>query len=149
MSNEKPVAAVAVVIIENDAVLLVKHGEQAKHLTGSYGFPAGRMEPGEQKVETAVRELSEEAGLITTVEDLIPLPTIRYSTFERKDGPTAFELTSFLCTKYSGSLRASEETTPEWVKIADLTRYHLIADVAAIVGEAVSLLEKQDPRQPR
>jgi ADP-ribose pyrophosphatase YjhB (NUDIX family) len=148
MSNN-PLPTVAVVIIENDSVLLVKHGEKAKHPTDSYGLPAGRIEPGEQEVEAAVRELFEESGLAAHPEDLVLLPTIYNRTLQQKSGPVAFTMKTFLCLKYTGTLRATEETAPEWVKITALDQYEIIGNVKDIVNEAVSLLEKQDPRQPQ
>lgn len=133
------IPTVAVVIIKDDKVLLVKHGEKASHITGSYGFPAGRIDPGEKPKEAAVRELIEEAGLYAKTPDLVQLPTIRYATLARKSGSQKFSLTTFVCDTYSGKLQATEETSPEWVEIADLGQYETLPDIPAIIAEAQQL----------
>lgn len=38
------------------------------YLGGHWDFPKGKMEPGETKQETALRELHEETGIITTLD---------------------------------------------------------------------------------
>ena len=45
------------------AVLLIRHRN------GSWVFPKGHIEPGESKVDTAVREVEEEAGVQASVLD--------------------------------------------------------------------------------
>ena len=54
-----------VVLIRNGRVLLVS-GE-----TGRFSLPGGGIEPGEQSVETAVRELHEETGLTATRTEFV------------------------------------------------------------------------------
>jgi diadenosine hexaphosphate hydrolase (ATP-forming) len=52
-----------VVINDAGAVLLIRHRN------GSWVFPKGHIEPGESKVDTAVREVEEEAGVQASVLD--------------------------------------------------------------------------------
>jgi ADP-ribose pyrophosphatase YjhB (NUDIX family) len=62
MSPENPVPTVGVIVFDNDNVLLVRSGKASAHVTGSYGLPAGRIEPGEDEVSAARRELQEKTG---------------------------------------------------------------------------------------
>ena len=52
-----------VVINDTGGVLLIRHRN------GSWVFPKGHIEPGESKVDTAVREVEEEAGVQASVLD--------------------------------------------------------------------------------
>src|SRR5437762_5542953 len=57
-------AGIIVYRIENETVeyLLLQYG------AGHWDFAKGKMEPGETKHETALRELHEEAGITATIE---------------------------------------------------------------------------------
>jgi len=51
------------------AVLFTQESGEVKfllcrHLGGHYGFPKGHVEPGESEIETALREIYEEVGLL-------------------------------------------------------------------------------------
>lgn len=118
------VPTAGVVIIQDKKVLLIKHGEKAGHITGVYGLPAGRIEENELARQTARRELEEETGLIAAEEDLIEYPNNHYEAIiERKDGePKIFPYHIFICIKYSGIIRTSAESSPEWIKIDGLKK---------------------------
>ena len=47
-----------------------------QHRKGHWGFPKGKAEPGEQPLETALRELAEETG-ITSVR-VLPDPVLDF-----------------------------------------------------------------------
>src|SRR6266498_4107990 len=105
------IPTVGVLIFKDNKVLLVRHGEAAGHVTGSYGLPAGRIEKGETVKQAALRELQEETGFITTEDNLEELPLkILPADIPRKDGTIKrFSITVFLCRKFSGKLITTEE----------------------------------------
>ncbi len=70
------VKTAGILIIEECKILLVKHTKKASHLTGVCGFPAGRLEEGEDFIDCSIRELEEETGLIAKKEDLVPIPEL-------------------------------------------------------------------------
>ncbi len=77
----RPVAAVGVVCLRGDEVLLVRRGNPPR--AGEWSIPGGRIEPGERAADAALRELVEE----TAVEaDLIELIDVVDAIFENKDG---------------------------------------------------------------
>ncbi len=136
----KPTKTSGILIIENARVLLVRHREDAKHMTGAYGIPAGRLEGGETAMEQAIMELEEETGLITTEENLELLPEIYKATIDRKDGPQTFTLQVFVCTHYTGTLRASEQTTPEWIELAELPHINLLPNMDLVIQDGLEVL---------
>lgn len=140
-----PIPTVGVLIYKDDNVLLVKHGEKAGHPTGSYGVPAGRLQESETSKQAAIRELEEETGLITTEDNLEELPIhVPPVDLPRKDGTTKrFTITLFHCKKYSGTLRATDETTPEWVSVSEIDKRELIGYTGEFVKEGFSLLKHE------
>lgn len=133
------ISSVGVLVIRDKKVLLVRHEEAASHQTGTYGFPSGRIENYETPHQAAVRELREETGLVTTENDLIDYPNNRFiAEIKRKDGTVQrFDWKVFVCKKYSGQLRPTEEATPEWIEIAELYRYKLLPNVREVVEKEV------------
>lgn len=129
------IPTVGILIIKENKVLLVKHGERASHITGVYGWPGGRYEEGESPRQAAVRELFEETGLKTSEEDLIEVHyDLGEVTLERKNGLIqTFTATLFLCEDYEGDLQGNEETIPEWVAIEELEKYHLLPNTKRVV----------------
>ncbi len=132
-----PIPTVGILIIKDNKVLLVRHGEQAGHPTGSYGIPAGRLQDDETAKHAAVRELFEETGLVTTEDDLEEIPlSIPPADLPRKDGTVKrFTITLFSCKKFTGELRASDETIPEWVAVDQLDGLDLIGYTKRMVEE--------------
>lgn len=141
--EEKFTPTVAVLIIKDKRVLLVRHKVAAEHPTGVYGLPSGRISEGESEEEAAVRELQEETGLTVQKENLIQFPNNLYhATLPRKDGSfVKFSWRVFLCKDYSGDLRGADETDPEWVEIVNLPKYNLLPNVQNAVNTGLEYLK--------
>lgn len=60
MSVRQPVAAVGVVCLRDDDVLLIRRGQPP--LMDRWSLPGGRIEWGERAADAALRELKEETG---------------------------------------------------------------------------------------
>ncbi len=71
-NNERHSAPLAVLTVllsaDKNEVLIMRRGPK-ESLAGMYTIPGGHMESGENVIEAAIRELYEEAGVITSPRD--------------------------------------------------------------------------------
>lgn len=142
-SEKVVIPTVGVILIKNNKVLLVRHGEAAGHVTGVYGLPAGRFQAGEAEKEAAVRELKEETGLTTREENLLDYPGNLYTAeMARKEGGLKlFTIKVFICKKWKGILLSTPETAPEWVPFDHLSKYNTLPNVERAVHDARKFVE--------
>src|SRR3989344_4025538 len=137
--SKKAIPVSGVVIIRNDEVLLVHDLEGSQNKLGRSGLPAGRVEKDETNEEAAARELLEETGLIA--EKLKELPEKYVAELERKSGKKVLmSWIVYLGLKYSGKLKSSKESKPEWVKIDDLQNLHLRPNTENAINQALNNL---------
>ena len=134
-------ATAGVLIYQDGKVLLVKHLANAKQPTGHYGFPAGRVEQGETEKQAAVRELLEETGLTVNESDLIEFPgNYVESTLQLKHGPEEFSYRVFIVKKYSGELRATDQNSPEWLTLDEVSVVNLVGSVKEILESGLNYI---------
>jgi len=57
----RPTVAVLAVVLRGDEILLVRRANPPDQ--GLWGYPGGRVEPGEAYLDAALRELNEETGI--------------------------------------------------------------------------------------
>ena len=142
MNNLPRVPTVGVVILDGNKVLLVRHGEKAGHITGSYGTPGGRIDPGERVIDACVRELKEETGLSTEKDSLLEFPEKYEVDIPRKNGKIlSISHTVFATLIFSGELVATDETTPQWVDINSLASLPLLPNIEDMVQKAQQYLQ--------
>ena len=136
---------VGVLVTKNDSkILLVKHGEKAEHLTGTYGLAMGRVDKGETDIQAAVRELREESGLKTKEKFLVEVPGKEYiADIERKNGEIKrFALKLFVCLNYEGKIRGDFETIPEWVEKSKISELNLLPNVNNMIRDGLNFMKE-------
>lgn len=119
------VDSVGIVVFKDGKVLLVREEEGSKKLTGMYGIPAGKVDPGETRTQTAKRELEEETGLVAELPDVKEFPGNYFEAeLPQKDVPSRYFLwTVFKVDKFWGKLRPSDATTPDWYSMEEVEAF--------------------------
>ena len=84
-----------------------------------YTFPGGHIEPGESIVQSAIREVKEETGLIMKNPRLVGV-----KQFWVKSGRYIVFL--FSATRFSGDLRGSNEGEVGWFTKEEMKNIHLV-----------------------
>ena len=99
--------AAIVVVPKGPLVLAVTRGSNIYDLA----FPGGKLDPGEQPIEAAKREVFEETGLVIGHLNFV-------TKFQNKDG---YLVHAFTTDDYNGTVRGSDEGMSLWVDPEDLT----------------------------
>lgn len=139
------VSAVGIVAFKDGKILLVKHEEGSGNINGVYGLPAGHLDKGETLLEAAVREFSEETGLIAKPENFSEFEgNIFYAEILRKNGKIeGFDWTVFIVSEFKGEIRdGDDEVTPQWVSIEELNEIEKEGKLLPNVKEAVMAVKK-------
>jgi 8-oxo-dGTP diphosphatase len=71
MKNKRPFIGVAIIIVKDNKVLLLKR--KGSHGAGTWNFPGGHLEFNEKVATCALREVKEEAG--------IEIENLRYASY--------------------------------------------------------------------
>lgn len=69
LPRPRPVIGVGALVWKDDRFLLIRRGQAPRK--GSWSLPGGRQELGESVLQTAVREVHEETGVMIRVHDLL------------------------------------------------------------------------------
>ncbi len=104
--------AVITYIFSEGKVLLInkKRGLGA----GKVNAPGGHIEPGETKIEAAVRETEEEVGLTPLDAHEVGQLQFQFTNGLKMEG------TVFIAGKYEGELIETDEADPFWIDIDDM-----------------------------
>lgn len=132
-------------ILVNILVLLVR-GEPANEILlgikkagfgeGKYVGVGGTVEAGETLVETAVREVGEEAGVRVAPEDLKNAARITFVFPNKPEWDRMVYV--FLAEKWQGEPRESDEIKPEWFRVDEIPYNAMWADAAHWLPEVLA-----------
>ena len=112
-------------LIEKGSTILLQN--RVKKDWRGYTLPGGHIEPGESIVDAVVREIQEETGLTVLDPRLcgvkqFPIEGGRYLVF------------LFKARSFTGTLRASEEGSVEWIERSELPELPTVADFAELLS---------------
>ena len=124
------ILVVAAALIDKDGRVLLAQRPPNKSMAGSWEFPGGKVEDGENPEDALIRELNEELGIDTWGSCLAPLSFASHS-YE------GFHLLMplFACRKWIGTPMAMEGQVLKWVSKSDLKNYAMPpADIPLIAA---------------
>lgn len=128
-----PIAAAIAVVVRGGRLLLVRRSHRPD--AGRWGFPGGKIEPGEAVLAAALRELDEETGVAAdAIEVLTALDVIR------RDGGTLhhYVLVAVLCRWLRGEgIAASDAHETGWFDLAAIAELEKSPDVERVARMAL------------
>lgn len=139
-----PVAAVGGVVLEGDAVLLVKRAFPPRQ--GEWSLPGGQLELGESLTEGVAREVFEETGLRV---DVGPVVEVFDRVHRDASGGIRFHfvIVDFLCRVVGGALRAGDDAAEvRWVRHDQVGALGVNAFAAAVITRAFHLRRDAEGR---
>ena len=137
MNSRYPIPAVLSVLYHQGEIVLVRRGQPPNQ--NRWGFPGGKIEPGETIAEAAVRELAEETGIQARAgKQLTTLDAIGYNADQTLSHH--YLLIAVECHWLSGEpVAGSDAAEARWVAVdgletTDLDLIDRVADVAHLVA---------------
>ena len=120
--TERPVPAVAAVIVQDAKLLLIRRGVEPSK--GKWSLPGGSVEWGEPLTDAVKREVREETGLeieVGTVAGVFDL------IIEGADGVSYhYVIIDYFARPIGGELRAGDDASDaRWVPLGELDSYDL------------------------
>ncbi|NMC81600.1 MAG: NUDIX hydrolase [Armatimonadetes bacterium] len=139
---ERPIAAVAAVILHKGKVLLVRRGTPPNK--GIWTFPGGCIELGETARTACVREVLEETGIKVNVGPVVE--TVDVLESDGKRCRRHYTVIDFLAVPAgdAGPVCASEDAEDaRWFDMAEIDNCVLVPVARRVLDRAVLLLDKE------
>jgi 8-oxo-dGTP diphosphatase len=130
---KKKVTVVAAIIKHNAKILCVQRGDNKfEYISKKYEFPGGKIEVGETREQTVVREIQEELKMdITPNEDFL--------TVEHEYPDFLLTMHSFICTSDHPEVHLTEHIDYKWLRLSDLAKLDWAAADIPIVKKLLSI----------
>ena len=111
--------AVAVVVVHDNRILIMRRSKMKKHYTGLWDFPCERVREG-SLAENAARGVMEEAGLQAEV-------VRKGNPVTLEDGDWKFVVIPFLCRTDSRNVKMDQEHDDfRWVSLEEMRKFAMI-----------------------
>lgn len=111
-----PLHRIAVgVVYKNNRVLITRRKPDGL-LGGLWEFPGGRIEDGETPQEACIREITEEVGLMVTIDFYLTRIRHAYTHFK-------IVMDVYCCQVASGRVKLNGPTDYRWVKLSELSDF--------------------------
>lgn len=130
----RPICGVGVIVLQDDAVLLIRRGNEPRR--GEWSIPGGAVELGEPLREAAMREFREECGGEIRLREIVDAVDI---ITRDQDGRVIFHyvVVDFWAEWQTGTLSpASDVTDARWVRLHDLDAYSLPPWTRGVIDKA-------------
>ncbi|MDA1311937.1 MAG: NUDIX hydrolase [Acidobacteria bacterium] len=143
MSREypsQPIIGVGAVILENDAVLLVRRGNEP--LKGIWSIPGGALELGENLIDGVRREVREETGLEIDVGEIVEIFE-RITRDDRGEIRYHYVLADYICRPIGGTLAAADDAAEvRWFTPSELMAVDVTEGTPAVIEKAFRMRDE-------
>ena len=131
-NQKKKVEVVAAVIMHNQKILCVQRSENKyAYISKKFEFPGGKMEEGETKKQTIIREIKEELNM-----DIIPIKEL--NTVEHEYPDFNLKMHSFISECLSSEVFLSEHIDYNWLSVSVLETLDWAAADLPIVEQLIN-----------
>ncbi len=118
-------------IVRQNEILLIKLAADRERWSGRYNGIGGHVEPGEEPLSAARREVLEETGLSLPDQQLCGVVTVDTG------GCPGIGLFVFVGEAVESDLSAGPEGAPNWLPIDRLADYDLVEDLDFLIPQAL------------
>ncbi len=140
-----PIAAVGVVVVQGDRVLLVRRGQEPGR--GRWSLPGGAIELGETVAQAAEREVREECSIEVEIRDVIEV----IDRIIPDDGRIRYHyiLIDLLAAYCRGEPTASSDAAEvRWVSEKELDELELSQVTRRVIRKGLQMAATEFQRQP-
>lgn len=128
-NQKKQVEVVAAVIQFDEKILCVQRGENKyDYISRKYEFPGGKIEEGETRKETIIREIKEELNMDIAVGEELTTVEYEYRDF-------CLTMHSFFCKCTDPTVLLTEHIDYKWLPISELGNLDWAAADVPIVAQ--------------
>lgn len=124
----KKIEVSAAIITQNSKILITQRLGGEFH--GLWEFPGGKIEPGESKEETVIREIREELNLEIT-------PLSHFLTIEYTYASFHLTMHTYLCRIESGTMELRDHSESRWVTQSELKTVEWVPADIEIVDKLI------------
>ncbi|MFQ5921945.1 MAG: NUDIX domain-containing protein [Anaerolineales bacterium] len=118
-------------VVRQNEILLIKLASDREGWSGRYNGIGGHIEPGEEPLSAARREVLEETGLSLSEQQLCGIVTVDTG------GSPGIGLFVFVGEAVENDLSAGPEGAPAWLPIDRLADYDLVEDLNFLIPQAL------------
>jgi mutator protein MutT len=127
--EDHPITTVTAAVIERDGRILICRRRLDQDHPGKWEFPGGKLEPGEEPIESLLRELREELSIEAAIGPEITRYEYRYA------GRKPIRLVFFRVTEFAGEPDYSQFHEVEWAPPVELPRFDFLEGDVEFVRE--------------
>jgi 8-oxo-dGTP diphosphatase len=111
MEKNPTLMVVAAALVDADGRVLLQKRSPGRQMEGLWEFPGGKVEPGEIPEDALIRELSEELGVETDADCLVPAAFASAPLGDRH-----MLLLLYICRKWRGEPQPLDAEALRWVR---------------------------------